>query len=211
MNNSIFRKGFNFWGFSASIIGSGICVESKIFNDTINKSNAIAGFDKEMENILSSQGVLVKYMDTAYLYDEKVETQAVFEKQRTRWTDAQIQMAKRFVVPGFKALIKDGNVDFFMKSSQNLMPPRIILLGLVTFFAAVTPLINLYFGGLFFVLFLLYGVSLFIAIPAELRTKHLLYALIKIPNALFSMVKGLFKIGQSKKQFIHTPHTNVQS
>ena len=211
MNNSIFRKGFNVMGFSASIIGSGICVESRTFNDVIYKSKAIAGFDKEMENILSSQGVFIKYLDTAHLYDEKVETQEVFEKQRTRWTDAQIQMAKRFAWPGFVALIKDGNIDFFMKSSQNIMPPRIILLGLTAFFAVVTPFISLYWGELFIGLFLLYGISLFAAIPNELRTKQLLYALLKVPNALFSMVKGFFKLGQSKKQFIHTPHTNVKS
>jgi cellulose synthase/poly-beta-1,6-N-acetylglucosamine synthase-like glycosyltransferase len=211
MNNSIFRKGFNVCGFSASIIGSGICVESKIFNETINESKAISGFDKEMENVLSSKGIFIKYLETAHLYDEKVETQAVFEKQRTRWTEAQIRIAKQFVVPGFKALIKDGNVDFFMKSSQNIMPPRIMLLGLVSLFTFISMFVNWHFFTMFFGIFITYVLALFISIPKELWTKDLLYAIIKVPNALFSMVKGVFKIGQSKKQFIHTPHSNVNS
>ncbi|MFV2016314.1 MAG: glycosyltransferase, partial [Candidatus Heimdallarchaeota archaeon] len=96
MNNSIFRKGFNFFNLSASIIGSGIAFSNKIFIERINASNAIAGFDKEIDNEIVSRQEFIIYLNDAIIFDEKVQNQQVFEKQRTRWIEAQISFAKRF-------------------------------------------------------------------------------------------------------------------
>lgn len=207
MNNSIFRKGFNFFKLSASIIGSGVAFDNRIFVERINASNAIAGFDKEIDNEIVSRQEFILYLNDAIVLDEKVQSQEVFEKQRTRWIEAQLSFAKRFTGPAIKSVITTGNVDFLMKAFQNLLPQRILLLGALFFIALITLLID---DKTIFIISLIlaatYVLTLCIAIPRQLWSYQLLDALIKLPNAFWSMAKSWFKLKSSKKEFIHTPH-----
>lgn len=206
INNTIFRKGLNFFGYSALIIGSGVAFENKIFIDRINESNAVSGFDKEIDNEIVKRNIFITYLNDAFIYDEKVQDQKVFENQRTRWIEAQIRVAKDYVWPSIKDLFKRGNVDFFIKATLNLLPPRIILLGSLFLITVLVFFIDMAAFKFSAVLFSVYIFALCIAVPKKLWTKQLLMSLIKIPNAFFSMILSTLKIKKSKNTFIHTPH-----
>ena len=65
----------------------------------------------------------------AYVYDEKVANDKTFTRQRTRWIAAQIRYGMSSFGDALKHLILKGNVDYFDKSLQFLLLPRLILLG----------------------------------------------------------------------------------
>lgn len=206
INNTIFRKGLNFFGHSALIIGSGVAFENEIFIDRINASNAVSGFDKEIDNEIVKRGIFITYVNDAYIYDEKVQDKKVFKNQRTRWIEAQIRIAKEYVVPSVKALFKNGNVDFFIKATLNLLPPRVLLLGSLFIITILTCFIDtsaLKFSG---ALLIIYVFSLVLAIPGNLWTYRLFKSILNIPFIFLLMVGSALKIKKSKSTFIHTPH-----
>ena len=206
INNTLFRKGNNFFHFSASLIGSGIAFNTKMFIDYINNARAIAGFDKEINIELLRAGHFITYLQTALVYDEKVPNQQIFEQQRTRWNDSQAIYSKKYIVDGYRALREDNNIDFFVNALQNLLPARLLLLAGCVFVVVVTALL----GGKVFaaalLLCALYVSALCISIPNHLWRWQLLYALLQLPNALISMLKSWLQLDKSKRQFLHTPH-----
>ena len=50
----------------------------------------------------------MEFLDDALVYDEKVASAGVFEKQRVRWLEAQVNHVKRF----FDADMKTAPEDF---------------------------------------------------------------------------------------------------
>jgi cellulose synthase/poly-beta-1,6-N-acetylglucosamine synthase-like glycosyltransferase len=88
------------------------------------------GFDKELEMRLLSQGISAEYLPDAYCYDEKVQNPEVFEKQRSRWLAAQLKYLRQNWWPGLKALFR-GNINYADKVFQTMLPPRVMLFGLL--------------------------------------------------------------------------------
>ena len=57
--------------------------------------------------------------------------------QRGRWLAAQYRYGKRFAKPAIAALLTKGNLDFFNKTLQMALPPRLILPGVLAMGALV--------------------------------------------------------------------------
>ena len=90
INNTIFRKAHNRLGLSSALIGSGMCFKYGLFKENVFKLST-AGEDREMEALLLSQKVFIKYAPDIHVFDEKVSNQDNFQRQRMRWMTAQIQ------------------------------------------------------------------------------------------------------------------------
>jgi hypothetical protein len=60
------------------------------------------------------------------------------------------------------------------------------------------------------ILFVALAWALLMGIPAAWYNRNLVNAFLQIPSALFSMFKAMLHIGQARKQFIHTPHEEVE-
>lgn len=204
VNNTIFRKGHVAVGLSAALIGSGLVMDRTRFESFMAQIDAVSGFDKQLELDLLSQGEKITYLEDAYVLDEKVRNEAVFETQRTRWLAAQWRFAKAHFWNAFGALLR-GNVDYADKVFQFVLPPRIVLLGCLV--------ITGIWGGVWTywsaALLALYLLTLWSATPHYIRQVIGWNEFKLVPKTFFSMVKALTRIGQAKKTFLHTPHQNT--
>ncbi|WP_229359344.1 glycosyltransferase [Flectobacillus major] len=206
INNHILRKGHRALGLSSALIGSGMAFEYQLFRNVMLEIHAIGGFDKELEMRLLKQGVTFDYIDDAIVYDEKVQNAEVFEKQRTRWIAAQFKYLKQNFASGIIYLFK-GNIDYANKVFQALLPPRIILLGMLMFFSFVSlfsgdkAFMQLAIGQLFLLIFTFY-----ISTPDFLKKLITWKEISLLPSLFFRFIRAILKMGEAKKKFLHTPH-----
>ena len=210
INNRILCKGHQLVGLSVRLAGSAMAFDYKLFKKVMKSVNAVGGFDKELELKFTQAGIKLDYDHHAQVYDEKVRKPAHLTKQRSRWIAAQFHYANQYLPKGFKALLLDGRVDFFNKSIQMALPPRIFLPVLLFTFTFVSFLI----GSSTFTI--LWGsalainiLSFLIATPSLYFRRHWKAVFFGLPIALFSSFKALLKVGNANKKFIHTPHTFV--
>ena len=210
INNRILCKGHQVLGFSVRLAGSAMAFDYVLFKKVMKSVDAVGGFDKELELKFTQAGIKLDYDHDAHVYDEKVRKPAHLARQRSRWIAAQFHYAKKFLPKGLKALFTEGRTDFFNKSIQMVLPPRLILP--VVLFAFT--LISLIVGSTTFTL--LWGVALAInvlgflmATPSVYFRKHWKAIVFGLPVAFLTSFKALLKVGNANKKFIHTPHTYV--
>lgn len=211
VNNNIYRKGHQNLGLSSALIGSGMAFDYELFKKEMNQINAIGGFDKALELSLLKSNIAIRYVEDAIVYDEKVSREEVFTNQRTRWIAAQIRYGISSIGDAIIHLIKKGNINYFDKSLQFLLPPRLILLGTLS----VTGLVSGIIGGVMawwsIVLLFTYVLSLMIATPRSFFNRHMFGACLKLPKTFWLMMVAFKGFRKAKTNFLHTPHQNIQS
>lgn len=206
INNHIFRSGHRVLGLSAALIGSGMGFDYKTYKHFMSEIESF-GEDKELEHKLLKNKIRIEYLNDALVYDEKVSKSTVFVNQRTRWIANQLNYATKYLGEGFSELLK-GNLDFFDKIIQHLLPPRILMLG----FLVVLNIFSILFNNTFWItswIILLIGCifSLIISVPLKLFTFKTFVSIIYLPLSFFLMLISLFKIRNAKKGFVHTTHS----
>ncbi|WMJ73212.1 glycosyltransferase family 2 protein [Cytophagaceae bacterium ABcell3] len=214
VNNHIYRKGHRALGLSSGLIGSGMAFDYAYFKQVMKSIDAIGGFDKELEVLLNRDRVKIHYLESALVYDEKVENPEVFKNQRRRWMSAQIIFLKKYFLEGVRHLFSKGNIDFFDKVFQFTLLPRVMLLFSVIGLSVVAFFLNIFIGysmapGTLFWLGLagLNVLSIFLAIPDKFYNKQTFRAALHVPKAVVLMFMNLFKLKGADKKFIHTPHS----
>lgn len=209
-NNAMLCKGANELGLSSKLSGSGMVFSFDLFQSVVAQLEAIGGFDKEMELILTKNKVHIKYAEDLVVRDEKVASYEAYAKQRGRWLESQYSFFKKEIKPAILGL-KQGNGDYFHKTLQLALPPRALtpfaLLGLtfagywlapVLFIAALTG-------------FLVNVASYLITIPKVPLFRYS-WTIFKALPALFrSTIGALHWMKRSKTEFLHTQHSLVQS
>lgn len=215
INNHIFRKGHRVLGLSSAIIGSGMAFRYGFFKNMMASVTAIGGFDKEIELKMLKEKHKIEYLDDALVYDEKVQKAEVFSNQRRRWLSAQLHYFRQDIGSSIKALITQGNIDYFDKAIQFIQPPRILLLGAVTMSGIIFLVIN-YITGAYMIYNLLWIsviglciVAFLFSIPRLFYTTGTLKAMASLPKGMLLMLGSLLKIKGANKQFIHTKHTST--
>ncbi|MFH1297955.1 MAG: glycosyltransferase family 2 protein [Bacteroidota bacterium] len=208
INNSIFRKGHRKLGFSSSLIGSGMAFEYRFFKALMQSVKAVGGFDKEIELKMLKQGVHIEYLGNAIVYDEKVQKEEVFVRQRRRWLSAQIHYTA-FFGDAIRTFFTKGNIDYLDKAVQMLLPPRILLIGLLPLLTLLSLFVNpliytIIWAGLLTLLLL----TFLFAIPRKFYTVQTLVAILSIPRGIFLMLISLISTKGANKRFIHTEHTS---
>jgi len=219
VNNHIFRKGHRALGLSSALIGSGMAFDYRFFKTTMAKVKAVGGFDKELELKILRDGNQIEYVHDAIVLDEKVQKAAVFATQRKRWLSAQFIYFRRYALSGLSELIFEGNIDFADKVYQMVSPPRVLLLGLVTFLT-----LGYFVNGMVVENSLLsmpatlwYGIAVItflaflLAIPKKFYTKSTLNAIVSLPKAFAVMFFSLFRLRGANKRFIHTQHGAINT
>jgi len=206
INNNIFRRGHRKLGLSAALIGSGMAFDYQLYKSLMGQIESF-GEDKELEHKLLKRRVQIEYLDKALVYDEKTTKSQVFVTQRTRWIANQLNYATNYLGEGFKELFK-GNIDFFDKVMQHLIPPRIFILG----FLSIIVILSLIFNSIswnyaWIIQWILCVLALFISVPRQLFTRKTLNALFYLPLGFFLMLVSLSKINQARKGFVHTTHS----
>ena len=205
INNTIFRKAHNRLGLSSALIGSGMCFKYDLFKENVFQLTT-AGEDREMEALLLSQEVFIKYAPDIHVFDEKVSNQDNFQRQRMRWMTAQVQSLLD-QLPKIPSAIIHGNINFIDKTIQQALIPRSILIVLLGGMSVLMTIIVPEWCGKWWILFALLGIALFIAIPSQLR-KNAFKKVFAIPGLVLRMLKNILHIDHKNTDFIHTEHNS---
>lgn len=220
INNHIFRKGHRVLGLSSALIGSGMGLDYHLFKSTMATVDSV-GEDKEVELKIIRNNHKIEYVHDAIIFDEKTSKPDVFVNQRRRWIAAQLDYFKSNFLDGVGQLITKGNIDYFDKVVQMIMPPRIILAGILFILSFITSIFYFFpisgFNSLFisgflawFLIFGLTSLGLIISIPGSFYNIKTLTALLKVPHGFILMMTSLFRIKGASKKFLHTTHGHVE-
>ena len=211
INNSIFRSGHRALGLSSALIGSGMAFDYPLIKSEMAQIDAIGGFDKELELRLLKQRLTIGYLEDAYVYDEKASAEEAFTNQRTRWIAAQIRYGINSFGDALIQLFTKLNVDYFDKSLQFLLPPRLILLGVNTILALVLTVLQQELWLPMLGIWASLIIALALAIPKKYWNAEMLKACFRLPKTFWLMIKAFAGFKKAKTNFLHTPHQSVQS
>lgn len=212
ININLFRRGPAAMGISPAPIGSGMAFEFALLKQIFSVEHILSnpGEDREIDMQLMKQRIFMHYIDDAYVYDEKVASSGVFEKQRVRWLEAQINHLRRFFDPEMKDAPKTPN--YCIKFFQTLLLPRLLLimvLGLLSFVLVLQWL--LHFSLLFpadswwISLIVLYALVLLLSVPRRFYNMDTMRAVMKVPGLMLAMLRALLRVKTGRKEFLHTP------
>lgn len=209
INNHIFRKGHIGLGVSSALIGSGTAIQYSYFKKVMSEIESPVE-DKELEMRLLKDRYKIYYENDALVFDEKVDSSKVFANQRRRWLASQFFDFNKIVFEGLLELMLRGNFDYFDKSIQKILMPRVLLFGVSALLALTVFTSHIYFGLIFLSLFVLCLISYILAVPPSYINSNTIKASLRLPQAIFLMFLALFKTkGAATKNFIHTPHKAV--
>lgn len=203
INNTIFRKAHNRLGLSSALIGSGMCFDYELFKENVFKLST-AGEDREMEALLLHQEVFIKYAPDIHVFDEKVSNQDNFQRQRMRWMTAQVQSLLSNL-PKIPRAILNGKINFVDKTIQQALIPRSILIVLLAGISIFMTIFMPTWSEKWWILFAMLALSLFIAIPKELRAQSF-KKVFSIPRLVLRMFKNILHMDRKNTDFIHTQH-----
>jgi cellulose synthase/poly-beta-1,6-N-acetylglucosamine synthase-like glycosyltransferase len=201
-------------GISAAPIGSGMAFSFDLLKQIFSQPAILnnPGEDREIDLFLMKNNIPMHFIDGAYVYDEKVANAGVFEKQRVRWLEAQINHVKRFFDGDLKSAPKTAT--YFNKLYQNLLLPRsLFLLVYVLLFVLLLAEWVIKFNivqppaGWWLAIMLLYGAGLLLSIPSRFYNARTARAILQVPVLMIAMVKALLKVKSGRKEFLHTPKT----
>lgn len=207
INNNIFRKAHNAIGLSSALIGSGMCIDHKWFSANVDKLST-AGEDKELEELLIRDHIYIKYENNILVLDEKVSNNDNFQRQRKRWITAQLQSLLRMLPSLPKETIK-GNVNYIDKTIQQALIPRSILFVGILFVSIIMTFIIRVWALKWWLLFAIYALSIYIAIPREMRTTMLLKRTRTLFALTIKLMRNLRHIKRSDTEFHHTEHNKI--
>ena len=172
------------------------------------------GEDREIDLQLMKDHIVVEFIDNALVYDEKVSSAAVFEKQRLRWLEAQLNNLRRFFDDDI--ITMKGTKAYWYKLFQTVLLPRSLYLLLFAFIAFVFILqyfisYQILFPSFAWWISLLvtYILALIISVPPKFFNKDMLRAIAHLPVLMFAMMKALFKMKSNRKEFLHTPKVHT--
>jgi glycosyltransferase involved in cell wall biosynthesis len=205
INNTIFRMGHANLGFSSALIGSGIAFDYKWFKKNVKKIKT-AGEDKEFEYELLKQNIYIEYLEDLYVYDEKVQKDEVYTKQRRRWLSAQYRSFKACYKQLIPALL-NGNFDLADKILQWALIPRTMLIAIIGLFSIVTPILSVGLAWKWWLLGILIVLTFAIAVPNYLINDRLNAMIFHIPTLIFKQVLGIVTGGRTGGKFLHTDHS----
>lgn len=204
INNTIFRRAHNNIGLSAALIGSGMCFTFEWFTENVAAlSSAVE--DRELEVLLMEQHIFIRYEECIKVMDEKVSNKENFQRQRLRWMTGQLQSLFS-LLPKLPHAIASGNINLVDKTIQQMLIPRSILIILVSGMSVLMTVLAFPWCIKWWGMLLLFLIALLIAIPSNLRSKHLVKSLISLPRLVWQMIFNLTKINPKNKDFIHTTH-----
>jgi cellulose synthase/poly-beta-1,6-N-acetylglucosamine synthase-like glycosyltransferase len=199
-------------GLSCALIGSGMAFRYQLISDifALPQIQDNPGEDREIDIQLVKQAIYVEFIDDAYIYDEKVQRQEVYQKQRTRWLGTQVDHLKSFLSADMKPL--RTRKLYLHKVFQCLFLPRLLLMALFLLILALSAADSLFGIHILFpaplwwlCLIVLYGITLVISVPSSFYNRQTIVALLKVPSLMFAMVRALLGIKKHKTGFLHTP------
>ena len=194
IGNNIFRKGHVSLGFSSALIGSGMIFSTALYERLMASISYVAIEDKMLEFTLLKENIKVSYLDSAFVYDEKVVRQEQFTGQRSRWISNRLYFLKSEAYTSFLKLAR-LDFDYFDKWLQALIPQKIMLINYVLLFSLASFIFSNNILPVLLLLIILL-VTFGISIPKRYYNLRLFNALLGIPFLAYRMMGILLKISK---------------
>lgn len=213
IGNTITRKGHRAVGLSATLIGSGMVFDYSLMKELMMSLDIEENpaEDREINAEILRRGLVCEYIDDALVYDEKVQSNRVLERQRERWISAQLNYVKRFWFENPLRTLTI-NIHYTEYALQTLLLPRSILLvaNLIGFLSAILIWVTLkihFHPGLIYWILLFLGtvLGLVLSVGENITNKELKKAILSFPVTFWAFIKALMKSSAGQKEFIHTP------
>jgi hypothetical protein len=204
-------------GGSAVISGSGMATEAGLYKAYLESPEIEQGKqqwkkmlqeDKILQNFLLRRAERIAYAHRAIVYDEKVETGAAVETQRSRWLFSYFQN-----VPNALGIFRRGffslNINQLYFGWVTLALPMFIQLAvagwLVVLGFFLAPGWSLALLGAMGV----FGLGVLWALRLDGAPPEVWRALWQVPRFVARQLAGLLKMGNPNKNFKHTEHRKV--
>jgi cellulose synthase/poly-beta-1,6-N-acetylglucosamine synthase-like glycosyltransferase len=207
-------------GGSAVISGSGMATEAGLYRAYLASPEIEQGKhqwkkmlqeDKILQNfVLRQPGGRIAYARQAIVYDEKVETGAAVETQRSRWLFSYFQN-----LPNASGLLLRGLLGLNFNRAYfgfvTLVLPMFIQLAA----AAALVLLGLWLAPLWSLLLLagmgVFALGILWALWRDGAPKPVWDALWRVPFFVLRQARSLLKMGNPNKNFRHTEHRKYVS
>jgi cellulose synthase/poly-beta-1,6-N-acetylglucosamine synthase-like glycosyltransferase len=212
ININLFRRGPAALKLSAMPLGSAMAFEFDLICDIFENAEILdnPAEDREIEIQLMMRQIKMEFLNDVFVYDEKVADANMFQKQRIRWLEAQLNHIRRFFKPDMKKAPRTGT--FYHIFFQNFLLPRLFYLviwAIITIIIILQWLFNvalLFPSTPYWVAWLLaYIFVLLVSIPRKYYSLATLRAMAHIPLLMISMLMALFKLKRNRTEFLHTP------
>lgn len=199
-------------GGSAVISGSGMATEAVLYKAYLASPEIAQGQqqwkkmlqeDKILQNFILKQGGKIAYARDAIVFDEKVDSGAAVETQRSRWLFSYFQNMPNAATLMLKGLLR-FNLNQFYFGFVTLALPMFLQLGL----ALLLTLLALWLAP-WLALSLLLAMGIFAlgilwALKLDGAPKPVWDALWQVPKFVLRQVFGLLKMRDPNKHFKHT-------
>jgi cellulose synthase/poly-beta-1,6-N-acetylglucosamine synthase-like glycosyltransferase len=214
ININLFRRGPAAIGIPAAPAGSGMAFRFTLLKQIFNIEHILTnpGEDREIDMQLMKHKIFMHYIDNAYVYDEKVANAGVFEKQRVRWLEAQLNHTKRFFDADMKSAPKTA--IYYIKFFQTLLLPRLLLIMVLALLSILLTAQWIFSFNILMPLpvwwlsiIIMYAFVLVLSIPGRFYSVRTVKAVGQVPVLMISMIKAMLKIKTGRKEFIHTTKT----
>lgn len=194
-------------GSSATLSGSGMAFDLKIYSDFINNNQIEgAGFDKVLQAWLVKQNYRIAFSENAIVYDEKTSKSEQLIQQRSRWINTWFKYFKL----GFSILfvgIKNFNKNQFLFGIVLLRPPLFIFLIFALLALCINVLLGFFLGFILWAIgLLIFIVAFFVALMNSEADQKIYHSLLSIPQFIFYQIVSLMKIGKANKISVATKH-----
>ncbi|RYG04316.1 MAG: glycosyltransferase [Chitinophagaceae bacterium] len=207
LNFFIDRESKMLLGLSSAIWGAGIAVDLDLYNSVEYKDN-LGGFDKKLQSHTVLNVKRIAFAPEAILYDEKIDSGASLEKQRTRWLSSYFKyLGENSMI--FREGLKKFDFNLIYFGAFTVRPPLFILMAV----ALVITVINFFISIPAFIFWICAIASFFISFIAIvlIKGKNIAYlkTMFMLPAFIFRQVMALLKLGKAKKSFMKTEHHQV--
>ena len=204
VDTHIFCKSHQVLGLSSSITDSGVGIQYSLFRHIMPLLPHNGNLDKELELHLLREHIHFGYAPKACLYEDRKSNYNNDRKKYNRWATGKSRSLNLYLSDGISELYK-GNADFLDKIFQNLLLPRILLLG-ITPLAVLISFLNLpvLSSGYWIILWAVTYVTIFMSMPAKYITNRFLRAIFFLPLSFVSMMTIFLKRKKSNNQTVYS-------
>ena len=194
-------------GLSSSILGLGIAIKYDLYKE-ISYGKIINAFDKKLQVDLAIKVKQIAFAEDAIVYDEKVETASVLEKQRIRWIYSyfgHFRLSFKLTTAGFRNL----NIGQILLGASMLRPPMILLIIIMIVLLLFSFFINIKLSIIWVIVLILFVINFILTIATQSVQKGMMKSIKYLPLLILSQLKSLMKIKKAKNSYLKTEHVKI--
>ena len=204
-------------GSSSVISGSGMATETSLYSDYLNSPAIQEGQylgkkmlqeDKILQNFILNQGGRIAFAKSAVCYDEKVQSAAAVETQRSRWLFSYFQNLPNTFGHFFRGVFS-LNWNRFFFGLITLPLPMFLQVGVAGLIFILGLFLDIRVSMAIAVTMLIFAGTVLLSLSYSGVPGLVAKALTALPSFIWRQARALLKMRNPQKNFQHTEHSKV--